>query len=57
MHTLCVINGPLEASDDCAKKRKVAVNRSSSEITKRWKFAIVKNINSSYDENLCQIGL
>ena len=41
---MLVILGPLAASPDWAKKRKVAVNITSTEMTTLWKLAMVKNI-------------
>ena len=44
-YTLWVIFGPLAAEEVCAKKRKVAVKISSTEITTLWRLAILKNIH------------
>lgn len=52
--TLSVILGPLVASERWAKKRKLAVNTKSSEITDRWKFAMavvgIFHLGTSQDE-------
>ena len=49
LSTLCVILGPFEASDDCAKNKKVAVRISRREMIILCKLAILKNMDRFWE--------